>query len=89
MHLAQPPEHPGPIAQRGKRSLIAGSLSQRIGAAHTLLLGGSCCIAGAVWFASALPAIRKAVRPIYVRLGILPEVTTGIANAAELTVPPE
>ena len=70
-------------------SLIAGSLSQNIGAAHTLLLGGSCCIAGAVWFASALPAIRKAVRPIYVRLGILPEVTTGIANAAELTVPPE
>ena len=70
-------------------SLIAGSLSQTIGAAHTLLLGGSCCIAGAVWFASALPAIRQAVRPIYVRLGILPEVTSGIANAAELTVPPE
>jgi MFS family permease len=70
-------------------SLIAGSLSQKIGAAHTLLLGGSCCIAGAIWFASALPTIRKAVRPIYVRLGILPEVTTGIANAAELTVPPE
>ena len=70
-------------------SLIAGSLSHKIGAAHTLLLGGSCCIAGAIWFASALPAIRKAVRPIYVRLGILPEVTTGIANAAELTVPPE
>jgi len=70
-------------------SLIAGSLSQTIGAAHTLLLGGSCCIAGAVWFASALPAIRQAVRPIYVRLGILPEVASGIANAAELTVPPE
>jgi len=70
-------------------SLMAGSLSQRIGAANTLRLGGSCCIAGALWFASALPAIRKAVRPIYVRLGILPEVATGIANAAELTVPPE
>jgi len=70
-------------------SLIAGTLSQRIGAANTLRLGGSCCIAGALWFASALPAIRKAVRPIYVRLGILPEVATGIANAAELTVPPE
>jgi hypothetical protein len=50
---------------------------------------GSCCIAGAVWFASALPAIRKAIASICVRLGILPEVTTGIANAAELTVPPE
>jgi MFS family permease len=70
-------------------SLIAGFLSQHIGAADTLRIGGVCCIAGAVWFARALPSIRKAVRPIYVRLGILPEVASGIANAAELTVPPE
>jgi MFS family permease len=70
-------------------SLIAGSLSQRIGAGHTLTLGGVCCIAGAIWFARTLPAIRAVVRPIYVRLGILPEVASGIANAAELTVPPE
>jgi MFS family permease len=70
-------------------SLLAGWLSSRIGAAHTLLIGGVCCIAGALWFASALPAIRMAVRPIYVRLGILPEMTAGLANAAELSVPPE
>jgi len=70
-------------------SLIAGWLSQRIGAPNTLRIGGLCCIGGAIWFASALPSIRKAVRPIYVRLGILPEVASGIANAAELTVPPE
>jgi MFS family permease len=70
-------------------SLIAGFLSERIGAASTLRLGGGCCIVGAVWFASVLPAIRKVVRPIYVQLGILPEVAAGIANAAELTVPPE
>jgi len=70
-------------------SLIAGWLSSRIGAAHTLLAGGACCILGALWFASALPAIRSAVRPIYVRLGILPEMATGLANAAELSVPPE
>jgi MFS family permease len=70
-------------------SLMAGFLSQRIGAPHTLLIGGICCIAGAIWFARALPAIRAVVRPIYVRLGILPEVASGIANAAELTVPPE
>ncbi|HEX7792743.1 MAG TPA: MFS transporter [Vicinamibacterales bacterium] len=70
-------------------SLIAGWLSQRIGAPNALRIGGLCCIGGAIWFASALPSIRKAVRPIYVRLGILPEVASGIANAAELTVPPE
>ncbi|MEO8257445.1 MAG: MFS transporter [Acidobacteriota bacterium] len=70
-------------------SLIAGWLSSRIGAEHTLLAGGVCCLAGALWFANSLPAIRAAIRPIYVRLGILPEMTTGLANAAELSVPPE
>src|SRR6185295_5583908 len=54
-------------------SLIAGWMSSRIGAPHTLLVGGLCCLMAAVWFARALPSIRKAVRPIYVRLGILPE----------------
>ena len=70
-------------------SLIAGWLSSRIGAAHTLQAGGACCMAAALWFASALPAIRAAVRPIYIRLGILPEMASGLANAAELSIPPE
>ena len=70
-------------------SLIAGSLSSRIGAPHTLLIGGICCIAGGAWFASGLTAIRAAVRPIYIRMGILPEVAAGLGNAAELSVPPE
>ena len=42
-------------------SLIAGWLSSRIGAAHTLLLGGACCIAGALWFAQR-PCRRFAPR---------------------------
>jgi MFS family permease len=70
-------------------SLIAGWLSSRIGAAETLILGGTCCIVGALWFARSLHAIRAAVRPIYVRLGILPEVASGLAQAAEVSVPPE
>jgi MFS family permease len=70
-------------------SLIAGWLSSRIGAPHTLLVGGCCCLVGAAGFARALPGIRRAVRPIYVRLGILPEVAAGVANAAQLSVPPE
>ena len=70
-------------------SLIAGWLSSRIGVGHTLLLGGGCCLLGALWFANALPAIREAVRPIYIRLGILPEMASGISHAAELSVPPE
>jgi MFS family permease len=70
-------------------SLIAGWLSSRIGAPHSLVVGGVCCILGATWFARKLPALRAAVRPIYIRLGILPEITAGLATAAELSVPPE
>ena len=70
-------------------SVIAGWMSSRIGAAHTLQIGGVCCLAAAAVFARALPAIRAGVRPIYVRLGILPEMTAGLATAAEASVPPE
>lgn len=70
-------------------SLMAGWMSSRIGAPHTLLAGGVCCLAGAAWFATELPAIRMAVRPIYVRMGILPQVAAGLSEAAELSVPPE
>ena len=55
-------------------SLVAGALASRIGAPHTLLLGGAACIVAALWFASQLPGLRETVRPIYVQLGILPEV---------------
>ncbi len=70
-------------------SLIAGWMSSRVGAPLTLRIGGACCIAGALWFRVQLPAIRQAVRPIYVRMGILPQVAAGLAQAAELSVPPE
>jgi MFS family permease len=70
-------------------SLIAGAVADRIGAPHTLLFGGLGCVAGAIWFATSLPALRRDVRPIYVRLGILPEVADGIHNVSELSIPPE
>src|SRR5262249_28029167 len=70
-------------------SLIAGWMSARVGAPHTLFFGGIACLAGAGWFAAQLPAIRATVRPIYVSLGILPQVAAGLSNAAELSVPPE
>ncbi len=70
-------------------SLLAGSMAERIGAPQTLLFGGLGCILGALWFASTLPALRRAVRPIYVRIGILPEMAAGIQQTSELSVPPE
>jgi len=47
------------------------------------------CLTGALLFARKLPELRKIIRPVYVRMGIIPEVHSGIQSAAELTVPPE
>jgi MFS family permease len=69
-------------------SLLAGSLASKIGAPYTLLVGGSFCILGSLLFARKLPVLRKAVRPIYVKMGIIPEVATGIRTATVLTTPP-
>jgi MFS family permease len=70
-------------------SLLAGSLADKIGAPYTLLAGGVGCIIGALWFATSLPALRRDVRPIYVKIGIIPEMAAGIQNTSELSIPPE
>ncbi|MBV9211129.1 MAG: MFS transporter [Acidobacteria bacterium] len=70
-------------------SLLAGSVAERIGAPYTLLCGGVGCIIGALWFAASLPMLRRDVRPIYIQMGILSELTEGIQHTSELSVPPE
>jgi len=55
-------------------SLLAGALADRIGAPETLMIGGTVCAAGALWFGMKLTTIRDHIRPIYRRLGILPAV---------------
>jgi len=54
-------------------NLIHGILASKIGARHTLLAGGICCILGSALFARQLPLLRKIVRPIYVKMGITRE----------------
>jgi hypothetical protein len=46
-------------------------------------------VAGGVLFALQLPRLRPLVRPIYARLGVLPEVARGMQAAAEWTRPPQ
>lgn len=65
-------------------SLLAGGLAGRIGAPATLFFSGICCILGAMVFLRNLPAIRKAIRPVYARKGIIPEVAQGIQSATRL-----
>ncbi len=54
-------------------NLVAGGLASRIGAATTVAIGGVFCIFSSVYFLQQLPTLRRLVRPIYVRAGILPE----------------
>jgi MFS family permease len=65
-------------------SLAAGYIADRIGAPATLIIGGSACIVGGAWFATQLGQIRQQIRPIYSRLGILPEMAAGIETATVL-----
>jgi hypothetical protein len=63
-------------------SLLAGGLAHLVGAPMTLVITGSFCIAGSVWFTTQLPNIRLHIRPIYRELGILPpEVVAVLADA--------
>jgi MFS family permease len=54
-------------------SLLAGAMAHAIGAPRTVIVSGVACILGGIWFTSQLPAIRKDMRPIYERLGIIPQ----------------
>lgn len=53
-------------------SLLAGGLAHAIGAPHTVIVSGVACILGSLWFWMRLTAIRRDMRPIYERLGIVP-----------------
>jgi MFS family permease len=70
-------------------SLIAGAVASRIGAPGTLMIGGAICACGAGLFAVQLPTLRKLIRPIYVRIGIIPELAKGVYAASVLQDPPE
>ena len=70
-------------------SLMAGGVAARLGAPVTVLISGIACVLGAAWFASRLPRIREVVRPIYVRMGILPEIALGMHQASTLEQPQE
>jgi MFS family permease len=66
-------------------SLMAGGLAKIIGTPGTIFIGGSASIIGALFFFRKLPELRAIVRPLYVRMGIIPEVASGIEKASEQT----
>jgi len=54
-------------------SLLSGWLAGTLGVAAVFLICGTACVAGSLVFAALLPALRRAIRPIYARVGILPQ----------------
>ena len=70
-------------------SLICGALADRFGAPTTVIGGGALCIAVATWFSVQLKHVRRIIRPIYIQLGIIPEVAEGLQAASSFQTPPE
>jgi MFS family permease len=69
-------------------SFMAGTLASTIGAPYTVLSSGIICLIGALIFYKNLPSLRKHIRPIYIRMGILPEVSKGLQSTTHLKMPP-
>jgi MFS family permease len=67
-------------------SLLAGTLAKTIGTPHTILIGGVVSITGALFFLQKLPELQELVRPIYVKMGVIPEVAEGIQTASETDI---
>jgi MFS-type transporter involved in bile tolerance (Atg22 family) len=69
-------------------SLLAGWLAGRVGVQAVVLGSGAVVLVGGLIFATQLPRLRKAARPVYARLGIIPEVAGGVNAASEIGPPP-
>ena len=63
--------------------LLSGTLAVRWGAPATVALGGAASVAGALFFATRIPALRAKVRPVYQKRGIA-SVPPGLGTAAEI-----
>jgi MFS family permease len=69
-------------------SFMAGTLASTIGAPNTILLSGIVCLIGSIVFTKNLPSLRKHIRPVYIKKGILPQVSQGLQSSTHLKMPP-
>jgi MFS family permease len=54
-------------------SLMAGALAQSIGASNTIIITGTFCLLGSLWFSLQIPKFRTVMRPIYQEMGLVPK----------------
>jgi MFS family permease len=67
-------------------SLYAGTFAHMFGVRPTIALSGTCCVLIAFAFYSKLPEIRTKIRPIYVKMGIIPEIAKAIDTVSDIEV---
>ncbi|WP_068838314.1 MFS transporter [Pontibacter akesuensis] len=70
-------------------SVLAGAVAEDVGVAYTLAGCGLLCALSIIPFAISRPKLRRMVQPIYERLGIVPEIATGLQSASTLSGPQE
>lgn len=66
------------------RGLLAGWLAGAVGVRAVVFGSGVLVLLGGLAFATQLPRLRRHARPVYARLGILPEAAIGVQAASEL-----
>jgi len=54
-------------------SLLAGTLAGKIGAPNTIIITGTFCLLGSLWFSMQMPKVKTVMRPIYQEMGLLSE----------------
>jgi hypothetical protein len=64
-------------------------MAHYFGATYAVAIAGVACLMGCLAFTRRLPAMRLVVRPIYRRIGILPEASAGIVAVTDWTAPAE
>src|SRR5262245_57481762 len=69
-------------------SLLAGWLAGPLGVRAVVAASGGLVLVGGLVFATQLPRLRRHARPVYARLGILPEAAAGVNTATELAPGP-
>ncbi|MCJ7728053.1 MAG: MFS transporter [Actinobacteria bacterium] len=70
-------------------NLIAGAMADKIGAPNTVIISGGICIVAATIFLTRLPSLRKIIHPLYAKMGIIPQIASGIQIASERNIPPD
>jgi MFS family permease len=70
-------------------SLIDGAMTDKIGAPNTVMIGGVVSIICSIVFFTRLPMLKKLVRPVYVKKGIIIEIAKGIQATTDLNTPPK